>query len=154
MDVAYSGEEGAATTLRVAERLEKEYGVMKVFTDLHMREIANDVTGTYKRLMEQAIKGKKLPRRPVHLAKIPSEFRDYLQRDEWQNETGRTIRAAQEGISHRFRNASGKTISPEAVVSGKETPAGKAPKRSRGPRPAFIDTGLYARSFNAFLDLQ
>ena len=62
------------------------------------------------------------------MAQIESAFRDYLSADEWQKTTGQAIAAAQNGVSHRFKKIKGKT---------------------RGPRPAFIDTGLYARSFKA-----
>jgi hypothetical protein len=59
---------------------------------------------------------------------IESDFRDYLSADEWQKTTGQAIAAAQNGVSHRFKKVSGK---------------------KRGPRPAFIDTGLMSASFRA-----
>ncbi len=129
-EAAYTDEEGATTTGEVAEILEAKYDVMGVFIDAHMDKIKDDVTGTYALFLKRYLKTgetwggmKEFP-----LEKIDAAFRDYLDRDEWQKITGRTIRAAKLGLSSRKKDGSYQV-----------------------GRPAFIDTGLYKRSFRTFL---
>lgn len=136
VDLAYSDADtpGAQTTYQVAKRLEEEYDVMGTFVRLHEDEIVTAVTDKYRNVLNRVMEGNsgQLNRREWMMPKIESGFRDYLSRDEWQQATGRTIAAAQRGVSHRFKN-------PERRA------------KNHGPRPAFIDTGLYRRSFRAWL---
>lgn len=129
-EVAYTDEEGATTTGEVAEILEAKYDVMGVFIDARMDKIKDDVASVYVLFLNNYLKTgetwggfKEFP-----LEGVDAEFSDYLDRDEWQRITGRTIRAAALGLSSR-----------------------KKDKQYSGPRPAFIDTRHYQRSFRAYL---
>lgn len=126
-NVSYADELGGSTTGEVAEILEAKYSVMHTFLDLHMDKVANAVSDRYADLMEERISpiGKILP-----MNSIESDFRDYLDNDEWQRHTGRVILAAKMGVSNR-----------------------KKKKKYSGSRPAFIDTGLYSRMFRSILKI-
>ena len=136
-DVAYSDPDasGATTTGEVAEILEAKYHVMRVFAELHGQDMADAITKDLANSMDALLNGEKISKVPLQSAmnQIESDFRDYLSADEWQKTTGQAIAAAQNGVSHRFKNKNN--------VPSK----GKV----RGARPAFIDTGLYQRSFRA-----
>lgn len=136
VDLAYSDADtpGAQTTYQVAKLLEDKYDVMGVFVKQHENEIVAAVTDKYRNVLNRVFEGnsRALNQREWPIPKIASAFRDYLRSDEWQKATGRTIAAAQLGISHRFKN-------PEKRV------------KNHGPRPAFIDTGLYSRSMRVWL---
>ena len=130
LEVAYTDEEGATTTGEVAEILEKKYDVMATFVDAHADKIKDDVASVYVLFLNNYLKTGETwgGHKEFPLEKVDSEFSDYLDRDEWQRITGRTIMAAALGLSSR-----------------------KKDKQYSGPRPAFIDTRLYQRSFRAFL---
>ena len=102
---------------------------MQVFYQLHEQEIGNEIARTVANNMDALLQGERVPSLPFAGAdqKIAHWFRNYLDSDEWQKTSGQAIAAAQNGVSHRF----------------------KKPKAKRGPRPAFIDTGLYQASFRA-----
>ena len=133
-DVAYSDPDasGATTTGEVAEILEAKYHVMRVFAELHGQDMADAITKDLANSMDALLNGEKISKVPLQSAmnQIEADFRDYLSADEWQKTSGQAIAAAQNGVSHRFKSARN--------TEGK-----------RGPRPAFIDTGLYQRSFRA-----
>ncbi len=135
-DVAYADPEinGATTTGAVASILEAKYKVMRVFVGLNKPEIRRIAINHMRGMIESLAAGKpESAQRNTPLPKIESAFRDYLSADEWQHTTGKTIKAAQLGVSHRFKND---------VYN----------RRSGRPaRPAFIDTGLYSRSFRAWI---
>ena len=132
-NVAYTDpdEKGATTTGKVAEILEDKYHVMRVFVQLHEQLIGEEITKRYAALLNtQRISGGKVDLgADIMMPKLESAFRDYLGADEWQKTSGQVIAAAQNGVSHRF----------------------KKPKAKRGPRPAFIDTGLYSASFRSWI---
>ena len=135
-NVAYSDPDvkGATTTAKVAEILEAEYHVMGVFAELYGKQISELITKNIGDDLDALMHGEPVSQAPLGNAmqKIQQDFRSYLDADEWQKTTGQAIAAAQNGVSHRFKN-----------VAGKE----------RGPRPAFIDTGLYQSSFRAEIKL-
>ncbi len=154
VDVAYSDPEteGATTTFEVAERLEREYDVMGVFVGAHKKEITKALTQRYAGIINTVANGGPKPdRKHIPMPKIDSAFRDYLSADEWQSITGRVIMAARMGVSHRFKNADNKFITAKSIAEGKDQPATMVLKKPRGPRPAFIDTGLYSASFRSWL---
>lgn len=130
VNLAYADEEGGTTTHEVAEILEKKYGVMDVFVQAHRQAILDDVSKAYVTMLKRYLKTGSAwgNHHEFPLERTDAAFRDYLSRDEWQKLTGRTIGAAQGGISSR-----------------------KKAGRYETARPAFIDTGLYRRSFRAFL---
>jgi len=151
-DVVYTDAEGTTTTGKVAEYLENDYHVMRTFVELHETEIGEHLASEFAGAIEDLAQGK-----PVHLDalgpmhKIEEGFRDYLDRGEWESTSGQVIQAAREGISHRFKSVSGKTVSARSIASGKVKAKGMVLKRNRGPRKAFIDTGLYQASFAAWI---
>lgn len=132
-DVAYvDGENpGATTTYQVAKILEDKYDVMGVFYEIHGKQIVEDVAQKYTNLVTDLIEGNSAPLKQKRwmLPKVDSAFRDYLANDEWQQETGNVIKAAAEGKTSR-----------------------KKKKTYGTARPAFIDTGLYSRSFKAWIE--
>ena len=155
-DVAYSDPDakGATTTGQVAEILEDKYHVMRVFTELHGQEIADALAKDMANSLDAMLNNERISKVPLAgaMAQIESAFRDYLSADEWQKTTGQAIAAAQNGVSHRFKSIrTGKTVRASSIASGKTSGADVTivRKKSRGPRPAFIDTGLYAASFKA-----
>ena len=153
IDVAYSDADtpGAQTTYQVAKILEEKYEVMRVFVQTHEADIVDAVTTKYRNVLNRVMEGNtsQLNQREWMMPKIVDEFRDYLSTDEWQKTTGRTIGAAKRGISHRFKNPEGRAVRAASIVSGKADRYVKGPAEFGLPRPAFIDTGLYRRSFQA-----
>ena len=151
-DVAYSDEDGVTTTGDVAEILEDEYHVMRVFAETYEGFIGDQVGETIAGAIESMQMG-----RPTSFSvegpmnRIEEKFRDFLDRREWELMTGQVIMAAQLGISHRFLSVGGKSLPASKIASGAVKAKGKVLKRNRGPRPAFIDTGLYQASFRAWL---
>lgn len=134
-NVAYSDpdDKSLTTTGEVAGVLEAQYGVMQTFYDLHKNEIAEAIKQRMMGQIESAITGSPHSRKNLRLEGVARLFRTYLSQDEWQKSTGRKIQAAQDGVSHRFKDVYNR--------QGK-----------RGSRPAFIDSGLYRRSFRADLE--
>jgi hypothetical protein len=134
VNVAYSDGKKATTTGKVAKLLEDEYHVMRTFYELHEKEIGEQVANKLAGMLDNALRGKK-PSPNVSMDRTASAFRDYLSGGEWEQSSGQVIAAAQNGVSHRFKNKNN--------VPSK----GKV----RGSRAAFVDTGLYAASFRAWL---
>lgn len=135
IDIAYSDPEvsGVTTTGEVARKLEDEYDVMQVFYDLDEKKIVGAVADVLQEMVESMMQGNpdaRITDSPI--GDIQRMFQDYLSRDDWQKITGRTILAAQLGISHRFKDA-------------------KNEAATRGSRPAFIDTGTYRANMIAWL---
>ncbi len=155
-NVAYSDPDakGATTTGQVAEILEDKYHVMRVFVELHGQEIADALAKDMANSLDAMANSERMSKIPLAgaMGQIESDFRDYLSADEWQKTTGQAITAAQNGVSHRFKRiTTGKTVRASSVSSGKVSGADVkiVSKKTRGPRPAFIDTGLYSASFRA-----
>jgi len=138
VDLAYASTDDpeATTTGKVAEILEKKYEVMGVFVKNHEPEIADSVMRAVMHVAKELLDSQSSPALQnaygMQLPKVESAFRDYLGRDEWQKTTGKIIKAAKAGVNHRLKH-----------------PYAKA----NLARPAFIDTGLYSRSFRAYLNL-
>ncbi|MGC9216178.1 hypothetical protein [Acidithiobacillus sp.] len=153
-NVAYSDPDvkGATTTGEVATILEDKYHVMRVFVELHGQTIADVIARNIANDLDALLHGERISKLPLQgaMGNIESGFRDYLSADEWQKTSGQAIAAAQNGVSHRFKNAQNKTVSAKGVVkAGGGMGMTAVAKKSRGPRPAFIDTGLYSASFRA-----
>ncbi len=151
-NVAYADpdEKGVTTTQAVARILEKRYHVMRVFYELHESEIQKAIA---EDLANHVLEG--APNRfplGTSMGKIETAFRQYLDADEWQKTSGQVIAAAQNGVSHRFKNAM--NTRRQLVGGGPHGKGGKMRMRKgpqRGARPAFIDTGLYQASFRAYI---
>lgn len=143
VDVAYSSDEGAKTTGEVAEYLEKEYHIMRVFLEANEQRIGDFLAEAYRGEIDNLLMG----RAPVHSVttrlgrrvltgqstngRIEERFRDFLAQREWKQASGQAVAAAEAGVSHR-----------------KKRPAAKSNKA----RAEFIDTGLYQASFRAWVD--
>lgn len=129
-DVAYSGKDGASTTGEVAEILEDRYHVMEVFYEEHKQDIADALAASLAKSLESLFTSGREVGRPTYQAEqnIEAQFRAYLDANEWS------------------------TVAPAAhhIAAAK---AGKSKRKKDlqydGPRPAFIDTGLYQSSFRA-----
>lgn len=152
VDLAYvGGDDKATTTGDVAEILEEEYGVMEVFFEAKKDKILKQVNDALVHQIEALMQGASPPKGgTIFLPEVESMFRDFINTREIESITGQT-EAARLGISHRFKNAQNKTVSPKSIVAGK----GKAVKivavASRGSRASFVDTGLYISSMKAWL---
>ncbi|WP_455387437.1 hypothetical protein [Petrachloros mirabilis] len=131
MDVAYSDPEvkGSVSTGEVAEFLENKYHVMEVFFELYQKKIAEQLSEAMAERIESMVQGNtNLDMKNFDVGTIERMFRQYLSADEWQKISGQQIKAARLGISHR-----------------------KKQKKREGPRPAFIDTGLYQQTFKSWV---
>ena len=130
-DIAYSDPtvQGATTTGQVAKILEEKYSVMGEFYDHYKQDVEDLLIDALVGELEARLQGKPPTAIEVMpLQKVDTLFKQYLSRNEWQQLTGQTIKSAQLAISHR-----------------------KKGKKRAGPRPAFIDTGLYQKAFTAWL---
>lgn len=130
VNVSYSDPDakGAVTTGEVAEFLENKYHVMRVFYELHEKEIGEQIGVAVVERMESVLQGNPMQSPDVKIDDLKKMFRRYLDAGEWERATGQTIAAAHQGVSHR-----------------------KKSKRREEKRVAFIDTGLYQSSFEAWL---
>lgn len=154
IDVAYSDPDasGASTTGQVAQILEDKYHVMRIFAEEHWDELEELVADAIVGQLETARSGI-IPQIPnIDVQKLDAAFRDFLDSNEIQSILPERIQAADEGISHRFKNAQNRTVKASDVVSrGSGAGLSIVAKKPRGPRPAFVDTGLYQASFRSWL---
>lgn len=131
-DIPYST---GQTTGDVAEILEHKYDVMGNFVGLHEPQIAADLENSLEAEMENLLLGAPRSSDPFAGAasKIEHRFRQFLSLKEMDalGVPGVPTAASLAGYSKRFKQKQ---------------------KKSRGPRPSFIDTGLYQRSFKAWVD--
>lgn len=148
VDLAYSDADakGASTTGEVAEILESEYHVMRVFLEQNEEKIGDWLaqgmigelesisqgrpTTLYSRQLGTRLGGRSISGLSIN-GKIEERFRDFLALGEWGQISKQGVAAAEAGVSHR-----------------KKHPYAKKNKA----RPAFIDTGLYQASFRAWVD--
>ncbi|CAB4132097.1 hypothetical protein UFOVP136_38 [uncultured Caudovirales phage] len=124
-----------ATTGEVAEKLEKKYGVMEEFFNLHDAEIVETIAETLADSLADYLSG------------IPSN------NDNVNDEISKDIK-------HLFKKTiigkefDGKIdgVATQASLGGVNHRKKKGVNRNRGVRPSFYDTHLYADSFEAWLD--
>lgn len=123
---------GGRSTGDVAEILEAKYAVIETFFDMYGDEIAEKLADSYEGALESMDMGAPITQDPSSraLAFIETKFRQFLEREEMNGKPGVPTMAAQLGHSKRFKN----------------------PYAKRGPRPSFIDTGLYESAFKAWLE--
>ncbi len=146
VDVAYSDDLGGSTTGEVAEILESNYHVMRIFFEDNEEFIGNALVEAMAGAIESLAQGKivnvfsreastRLGERVLSgtsfTDKIDERFRDFLDAGEATKISRQMVSAAEAGVSHRKKK-------PFA----RENPA----------RPAFVDTGLYSASFRAWVD--
>ena len=136
IDIPYSHgnseESGAKSTGDVAEILEAKYNIMRVFFNKHQQEIADVLLENATGVLENMLTGAPPPRNAFlgGTEKIREMFRSFLDMKEMDGEPGVPTAAAMKGVSHRFKH----------------------PNAKRGPRPSFIDTGMYQKSFTCSVD--
>lgn len=121
------------TTGDVAEWLERRYGVMRTFYQQHEQEIADQLTQALVDASESMMMGAPVAGDPfgAGTSQIEDGFKQFLALQEMDKlgVPGVPTAAAQAGVSSRFKKDKG-----------------------RGPRPSFIDTGLYQSSFKAWIE--
>lgn len=140
IDQPYSEE--AETTGDVAQKLEKEYGLMAKFIELHEKEILDSVLKSLEKSTNQISKGLIDPLTfnafGATESKIEHMFKLWLTTQvESSGIAGVPTKAALEGRSHRMKYRGGKWV--------------KRKKKEFGVRrQSFIDTGLYESSFKCW----
>jgi limonene-1,2-epoxide hydrolase len=157
-NLAYSdpNAKGITTTEGVAKVLEEKYHVMRVFVEAHGKEIADDIGKALTDDLDALMHGERISAVPLDGAMkiIEKRFGDYLDADEWQQTTGQAIAAAQNGVNHRKENLMNtRFMRVGGGKNGKGSTMVLRTGKQRGPRPAFIDTGLYQSSFRAWVKL-
>jgi hypothetical protein len=123
------------TTGDVAEILERKYKVMETFATAHEADIAGDLESSLEGELENLMMGSPRSGDPFVAAcsAIDNRFRKFLSMREMDRlgVPGVPTAASLAGYSKRFRQKQ---------------------KKSRGPRPSFIDTGLYQASEKSWVD--
>ena len=123
------------TTGDVAEILEEKYHVMRIFFELHAKEITKTLESGLSASLEALLSGAPPPKNAFQGAeeKIGEQFRQFLSSKEMEKigYPGVPTKAALAGVNHRLKHPYAKT---------------------NKPRPSFIDTGLYQKSFRAWVD--
>ncbi len=121
------------TTGEVAEILEQKYGLFTKFVEIHRPVIEYEVSNSLEGAMETILTGH-MPSDPLATAKsgIEELFKDALTMQSYDYKIpGVPTGAAQRGVRHSFKRS---------YLS------------SRGPRPSFVDTGLFRDSFRCWTD--
>ena len=125
-------------TSEVATKLERNYGIMQFFYNEHEQFIANALEESFADALQNALLGG--PRAQdgaifnQACANIETRFKQFLSNQEMDRKIGGVpTEASLLGISSRFKDRRNK-------------------KKKRGPRPSFIDTGLYQSSFKAWVE--
>jgi hypothetical protein len=125
---------GSKSTYEVAMILEAKYHIMETFYEAHQTEIVQAMIDSYEGATETVLMTHQLSDPSGSgIAAIQAMFNKFLDEKEIERlgVPGVPTLAAIHGVSHRFAH-------PYA--------------RGRGPRPSFIDTGLYEASFRAWVD--
>ena len=131
IDVPYSSRQ---TTGDVAEILEARYGIMEKFVELHQDDVAAAVDEAVRGKLENLLMGGPsgdLLFAEGDLSEVEELFREMLDKEELNGVVpGVPTAASLKGVNHRLRR----------------------PYVKRGPRPSFIDTGLYQASMRAWVE--
>lgn len=121
-------------TGQVAQWLEKRYGAMAAFVRVKENLIVGSIEQSVENAIEVLLKtGRAIPAFSEGTGAIESAFRDFIDSQEVERVgiPGLPSQAALRGVNHRLAH----------------------PYRSSNPRrPSLKDTGLYARSFRAWVD--
>ena len=123
---------GGQTTGDVAEILEQKYHIQEVFFELHKQYIAEALESSMANALESLLVGAPSNLSPTAEAtsKIEDRFKQFLSNKELDalGYPGIPTKASLMGVNRRMKTKKG------------------------GPRPSFIDTGLYQSSFKAWVD--
>jgi len=141
IDLPYSENPNAGPvemTGEVAQKLERNYGVMQFFFDAHSDFVAQSLEESFAGSLANALLGQ--PRQADAAlfnhacGEIENRFKQFLSAKEMDGKVnGVPTKASLLGISSRFKDRGNR-------------------KKKRGPRPSFIDTGLYQSSFKAWVE--
>ena len=131
-----TGSGGGTSTGDVAEILQKKYGLFTAFMDIHQKviewEIENSLRGAFETAIIRKIPGGMLNAYATATSGIEELFKDALTMQTYDHRIkGVPTGAALAGIRHSFKN-------PRQGAA-------------KGPRPSFIDTGLFRASFRAWV---
>lgn len=131
VDQPYNGPEGR-TTGDVAEILEKKYGIMGVFAEVHGNDIADALADSMAGALDNLLMGAPIGADPFAegCSNIDTTFRQFLSSHEiaGQGIEGVPTQAALDGVNHRLKIRKG------------------------AARPSFIDTGLYQASEKSWIE--
>jgi hypothetical protein len=124
---------GRKTTGEVAEILEDKYHIQELFFEEKKADIAGVMEQSLAGALENLLMG--ASEQPNFMADATSEidtmFRQFVSGEGLNGvDPGVPTRAALMGVSHRFKH----------------------PYAHRGPRPSFVDTGLYLTNFKSWVD--
>jgi hypothetical protein len=142
LDVPYST--GGTSTGDVAGYLENKYHVMEHFAELHQDEIGTALLGGLESALQSLERGVPVGGIGVHwlVQKIETAFRQMLTNAELEG-LGYPGIPTQASLDRR----SGKRASVRFKYRGKRR---RSPKSLTGP--SFIDSGLYQKSFRAWME--
>ena len=124
------------TTGDVARSLEKRYGIMAMFVELHGQEISDEMAEVLRDHLENLLMGAPDAGMDALFAEgslgaVEQVFREMLDKRELDGQVlGVPTGAAMAGVDHRLQH----------------------PYAKRGPRPSFIDTGTYQASMRAWVE--
>lgn len=118
----------------VAEWLENKYHVMELFHEENREFIQGALEQSLQGQLEDILMGAPIQTQSPFAegtSEIEARFKKFLSNREVEHlgVPGVPTQAAKDGISHRFKK-----------------------KKKKGPRPSFIDTGLYQSAFKAWVE--
>lgn len=125
------GKAGTTTTYDVAKILEAKYHVMETFFTVREAEIGEMFAQGMAGALEDLFSGAPATNPFGGIEEsVTDRFHRFLESEEMDGlAAGVPTQAALKGVSHRFKS-----------------------KRGHGPRPSFIDTGLYEDNFQAWIE--
>lgn len=130
------GKKSTRTTGDIAEILESKYHIMRIFLELHEKDIVRELEEGLQRTHNTILGGG-----PIDLdafgegtSKITAMMKDFLANKEMEKigYPGVPTKAALKGVNHRLKH-------PYS-------------KRNPKPRASFIDTGQYQAAMKAWID--
>lgn len=120
------------TTGDVAEILEHQYGIMEAFVDLNRPAVMQALENSLQDALEMQLLGgpQDADLFGPAMSTIETDFKQAIAEQFLDGLPGVPTKAAQNGVSHRFKH----------------------PYAKREPRASFVDTSLYVDSFKAWVD--
>ena len=133
IDAPYDNSKDSITTAGVARILEDKYEVMQVYYDQHSQQIADEAAESMTASLESLLMGAPALANPfLELESfVTTDFKDFLSSGEIEQVgiAGVPTLASLARRSLRFKG-----------------------KKAAGPRPSFIDTGMYQSHFLAWVE--
>jgi hypothetical protein len=123
------------TTVEVANELESKYHIVETFWEIEQDKFVEVLEDAFAEDIEEVMQMDRIPKAggisDKETDKIEAKFRSSLSNQRFDGViSGVPTLAAQRGVSHLRQH----------------------PYARRGPRPSFIDTGMYMRSFRAWVE--